>query len=149
VGQDHDALARAVRERAQDMGVTLAWLSERSRDVDRRHFGGDARKKPGLALGSWSEIQRGLPKDKKPHTQLVIDATLGWPRGTTRAHLYGEPLPSGPPLVPLEEEEVVDAASRADLERVRVEVAELRAEFADLSEAVHRLVRQRRLDDGT
>jgi transcriptional regulator with XRE-family HTH domain len=134
--QNVDALAEAVRERREELGLTQQAAAERSRAIDLKHFDGGTRKKPGLSARSWSEIERALPKKRGAHTQLLLDATLLWPKGTAHAHLHDTPLPSGPPLVPEAAGELESTAVRLENARMRQEIAELRTEVRELAALV-------------
>lgn len=147
--QDFDALADAVLARRDELGYTQQALADRSRTLDVLHFGGDQRAKPGLSVRTWYEIEAAKPKRKTMHTMKVIDATLVWPAGTTRAILEGRPLPEGDPVdlptTGTANTEVSEAMMRAREARSRAEVAELRAEVADLGvrlEQVEQTLRQ-------
>lgn len=137
--QNWQALADAVKNRRRELGMTQPELTERSRRLDQE-FHPDAKvRNRGLSVRTWSEIERAIAKERRGRTQFLIDATLKWPRGTARALLHGEPLPDGPPLTAGEDDPVERAAERAQEARWQLEVAELRAQVAEMVERQYRM----------
>lgn len=139
------ALAAAVRERRQELKLSQPDLADRARKIDVEHFGSTF-KSPGLSVKTVSAIENADRRNLSPHTLKMLDAALEWPAGTSRAHLFNEPLPDGGPMVP---SEVVRPAwverpsQRVEQAQMREEVATLRREVAEMAEMLagilHRL----------
>lgn len=144
--QNWQALADAVADRRRELGVTQPGLAERSSRLDRQHFPDSEYRNRGLSVRTWSEIERAIDKERRPHTQFLIDATLKWPRGTAHALLYDQELPTGPPAIEEEHPDTL-AAIRAEVDslreevdemkrRVRVELAKVQLEVAEMAARV-------------
>jgi len=136
-------LAKAIRERRSELGLSRRDAATRSRSADLEHYGGEKRKRPGLSERQWQTLELDMVTESvepRHHTLLMVDAALVWPEGTANAILRGLDLPVGVPVLERDRApQVGGAPSRSEFEHARAEVAELRAQVADLTERIDRL----------
>lgn len=136
--QNHEALAKAVRERRAELGLTQEAASEYAAQVDVDRLDGARRKSPGIAVTTWREIERAVDKERRPHTQQLLDWVLRWPEGTATALLYDRDLPDGPPLS-MDGDGPDASALRAQALRDRAEVDGLWLTVADMQARMERV----------
>lgn len=127
VQQNWQALADAVKDRREELGLTQPALVERSRHAHSILWPDSNAPRPGLSVRTWSEIERAVKKVRRGETQVLVDASLRWPEGTAKALLYGDERPTGPPAI--DDEKAPDEIApqwQAELESLRVELDELK-----------------------
>lgn len=85
------ALARAMKERREELGLTQRRGAEVSKEKARSK--GLPGSKPGIGEVKWGHLETCKPHNPKRNTLLAVDLALDWPEGTASAHLYETELP--------------------------------------------------------
>lgn len=142
--QDHKALAKAVRERREALGMSQREVVDRARRFDLECYPEKAGAYPGISTTAWSDMELGKPVARRAHTLELVDAVLRWPPGTAWAIASkSKDMPEGEPVSLRSEINGAhdDGATRVEMARALRDIAELRVEVAELADAVARLTR--------